>query len=51
MESSSGFEEKGQGFEGKINDFKTLAHASLETLADVAVQCNEPEVVSNPTNF
>jgi hypothetical protein len=27
------------------------AHASLETLAKVAVQCNESEAASNPTNF
>ena len=26
-------------------------HATLETLAEVAVQCNEPKVANNPTVF
>jgi hypothetical protein len=26
-------------------------HATLETLVEVAVQCNEPEAASNPTVF
>jgi hypothetical protein len=30
---------------------KNQAHASLETLGEVVVQCNELEIASNPTNF
>jgi hypothetical protein len=30
---------------------KHQAHDSLETLAEVAVQCNEPKATSNPTNI
>jgi hypothetical protein len=48
----------GKGLKKKVNSLrkkpmssKHQAHASLETLAEVAVQCNEPEVAINPTNF
>ena len=51
MESIPRFEEKGQGFEGKKMYSKHQSHASLKTLAEVVVQCNEPETTSNPTNF
>jgi hypothetical protein len=49
-----------QGLKKKVRDLRKQAmsskhqdhtHASLETLIEVAVQCNEPEAASNPTNF
>ena len=47
-----------QGLKKKVRDLrkKTMSskhqtHASLETLAEMAVQCKEPEAASNPTNF
>jgi hypothetical protein len=30
---------------------QSQTHATLETLAEVAVQCNEPEAANNPTVF
>jgi hypothetical protein len=53
MESSSGFEEKFRALRKQAMSSKHQAqtHASLETLAEVVVHCNEPEVASNPTNF
>jgi hypothetical protein len=30
---------------------KAQTHTSLETLAEVVVQCNEPEASNNPTIF
>jgi hypothetical protein len=49
-----------QGLKNKVRDLRKQAlsskhqaqtHASLETLAEVAVQCNEPEAANNPTIF
>jgi hypothetical protein len=47
-----------QGLKKKVRDLrkkemasKHQAHASLETLAEEEIQCNEPEVASNPTKF
>jgi hypothetical protein len=47
-----------QGLKKKVRDLrkkemasKHQAHASLETLTEVAFQCNEPKATNNPTNF
>jgi hypothetical protein len=52
MESSSGFEEKGQGFKVEIYVFKTpVSNTYYSQNPEVVVQCNEPEVANNPTVF
>jgi hypothetical protein len=48
---AQGFKKKVRALRKKTMDSKHQAHASLETLAEVAVQCNEPEATSNPKFF
>jgi hypothetical protein len=48
---AQGLKKKVRALREKAMASKHQAHASLETLAEVAVQCNEPEAASNPTNF
>jgi hypothetical protein len=48
---AQGLKKKVRALRKKAMASKHQAHASLETLAEVAVQCNEPEAASNPTNL
>jgi hypothetical protein len=48
---AQGLKKKVRALRKKAMSSKHQAHASLETLVEVAVQCNEPEAASNPTNF
>ena len=48
---AQGLKKKVRALRKKTMSSKHQAHDSLETLAEVVVQCNEPEAASNPTNF
>jgi hypothetical protein len=48
---AEGLKKKVRALRKKEMSSKHQAHDSLETLAEVAVQCNEPEATSYPTNF
>jgi hypothetical protein len=48
---AQGLKKKVRALRKKTMSSKHQTHASLETLAEMAVQCKEPEAASNPTNF
>jgi hypothetical protein len=48
---AQGLKKKVKALRKKAMASKHQARASLETLIEVAVQCNEPEVANNPTKF
>jgi hypothetical protein len=48
---AEGLKKKVRNLTEKTMTSKHQDHASLETLAEVEVQCNEPKAANNPTNF
>jgi hypothetical protein len=48
---AQGLKKKVRALRKKARESKHQAHASLETLAEVAVQYNEPVTATNPTNL
>jgi hypothetical protein len=48
---AQGLKKKVRALRKKVMASKHQAHASLETLAEVAVQCKEPKAANNPMNL